>query len=109
MVRAKAVVARVVSSGWLTEKKVAAYLARCQDWLRLTKGEIKRWSEKRHLVLIAVDNVAHVTPFTVDRVGYGGEDEWLVIGDVEEAKVAAGAPRLNQKRTYPDTNPTLGE
>jgi hypothetical protein len=109
VVQAKATVARVVSSGWLTEKKAAAHLARYQERLRLTKGEIKHWSSKRYLVLIAVDNVARVNLFTVDWARFGREDDWLLIGDAEAGKVMAGAPRLSQKRTCPDTNPVPGE
>jgi hypothetical protein len=106
---AKAVVARVVSSGWLTEKRAAAHLARYQHQLRLTKNEIKRWSKSRYLVLIAVDSVARITPFTLDGVGYGCEDDWLLIGDIEEAKVAAVPPGPSQERAHPDTSPALGE
>jgi hypothetical protein len=92
VVRAKAVVARAVSSGWLTEKKAVGYLMRYRDRLRLTKGEIKRWSRKRYLVVIAVENVARIAPFTVDRVGFGREDDWLLVGDIGEVKVVEGSP-----------------
>jgi hypothetical protein len=109
VVCAKAIVARVVSSGWLTEKKAAAHLARYQERLRLTKEEIKLWSKKRYLVLIGVDDVARVSPFTVDRVGLGRQDDWLVVGDIEEAIMVPRSPWLNQKRTCPETNPAVGE
>lgn len=109
VVRARAVVARVVSSGWLTEKKAAGYLMRHQDRLRLTKGEIKLWSRKRYLLVITVENVARIAPFTVDRVGFGREDDWLLVGDIEEAKAVEGSPWLNRKRTCPDANPAMGE
>jgi hypothetical protein len=109
VVIAKAVVMRVVSSGWLTEKKAARHLSRYQDRLRLTKSEIKRWSEKRYLVLIAVDSVMRIAPFTVDKAGSGRENDWLLVGDIQEVVAMTVSPWLNKKRTCRDAGPAVGE
>jgi hypothetical protein len=109
VVLAKAVVARVVSSGWLTEKKAARLLSKYQDRLRLTKGEIKRWTQKRYMVLIAVDSIVRIAPLAVDKVGFGRGDDWLLIGDIQEAAVTSGSPWLSKKRICPDVDPAVRE
>ena len=109
VVLAKADVVRVVSSGWLTEKKAVRHLSRYQDRLRLTKSELKRWSEKRYLVLIAVDSVIRMAPFTVNKAGFGRENDWLLVGDIQEVVAMTVSPWLNKKRTCPDADPAVGE
>jgi hypothetical protein len=40
---------------------------------------VKRWSGKRYLVLIEVENVTAVEPFEIDRSQYGNMDDWLPV------------------------------
>lgn len=86
-IRAKAKVKSVRNSEALTMKESAKLIEGHQAKLRLTDRQLKRWSGKRYLVLIEVEQVKGVKPFSVDRSGYGNMDDWLPVGHIDEVKI----------------------
>lgn len=78
-VRAKAVVANVHNSDKLTEPESRELVEKNQSKLHLTDKQMKRWAGKRYLVLIQVSDIKTVTPFAIDKSGYGNMDDWLPV------------------------------
>lgn len=58
-----------------------------QDQLQLSPKQLQRWSGKRFLVLIGLDQVFPLTPFAIDRSEFGNMDDWLPVGDIERIKI----------------------
>jgi hypothetical protein len=52
----------------------------------LTDKQVDRWSGKRYIVLIEIDNVNAITPFTVDKTNYSNMDDWLIVEDINKIK-----------------------
>jgi hypothetical protein len=82
LVRASAVVSSVINSEKLTEEQSRGLLEAHQSKLSLTSEQLRRWSGKRYLVLIEVQDVCKLEPFTIDRSAYGNMDDWLPVGDI---------------------------
>ncbi len=85
-VRAKAVVANVRNSDKLTEAESRQLVEKNQSKLRLTDKQMKRWAGKRYLVLIQVSDIKTVTPFAIDKSGYGNMDDWLPVEKIAAVK-----------------------
>jgi hypothetical protein len=83
MVRASALVDKVVNSEKLTEEQSGNLLLTNQRKLNLTPEQIKRWSGKRYIVLIELKEVQSIEPFAIDRSGYGTMDDWLPVEAIE--------------------------
>lgn len=87
MVKAKAQVKDVFNSEKMTNEESSALVEINQDKLRLTDRQFKRWAGKRYIVLIEVEDVIQVEPFSIDKSSYGNMDDWLPVGDIESVKV----------------------
>ncbi len=86
LIRCQATVKKVFSSEKLTEQESQRIIIEHQPMLRLTPNQMKRWSGKRYLVLIEVEQVCEVLPFTIDRSRYGNMDDWLPTEDIVRLK-----------------------
>jgi len=86
LVRASAIVKDVFNSERLTEAGSADLLKTNQKQLNLTAEQVKRWSGKRYLVLVAVKAVQPIGPFAIDRSEYGNMDDWLPVGVIERVR-----------------------
>jgi hypothetical protein len=86
LVRCRATVKKVFSSEKLTEEESQQLISDNQTMLCLTPNQIKRWSGKRFLVLIEIENLQEITPFEVDRSSYGNMDDWLPAENIELIK-----------------------
>jgi hypothetical protein len=86
LVRCHATVKKVFNSEKLTEEESQRLILNNQTKLCLTANQIKRWGGKRYLVLIEVENLQDITPFTIDRSDYGNMDDWLPVEDIEHIK-----------------------
>jgi hypothetical protein len=98
LVCAQATVKDVLSSDRLTHKTSAELLRAYENQLQLTKRETKRWTDRRYLVLIAVENVTPVTPFAIDRSNYGHLDNWLPVAQIQKVIISRQSQWLNGKR-----------
>lgn len=86
LVRCRATVKNVFNSEKLTEQESQKVLSDHQPKLCLTPNQIKRWGCKRYLVLIEVEELQEILPFTVDRSSYGNMDDWIPAEDIESIK-----------------------
>ncbi len=86
MVRACAVVSQVLNSDQLTIEQSHALLEKNQPDLNLTPEQYKRWAGKRYLVLVTVQEIQPLEPFSIHREEYGNMDDWLPVGSIEKVK-----------------------
>jgi hypothetical protein len=82
-VRACGKVRVVFNSGEMAPEESARLVQANQLKLQLTEAQRRRWSAKRYLILIEVEDVTRVEPFAIDRSGYGNMDDWLPVGSVK--------------------------
>jgi hypothetical protein len=87
-VQAFATVRSVVNSEKLTREDSNHLIENYQDKLQFTAQQMKRWAGKRYLVLIEVENVTAVEPFSIDRSQYGNMDDWLPVENIEKVKLS---------------------
>lgn len=87
LIKAKAQTKSVFNSDKLTKEESAVLVEEHQDQLQLSGPQFKRWAGKRYLVLIEVEDVAPVAPFTIDKSEYGNMDDWLPVEDIHRVKV----------------------
>ena len=86
LVRCRATVKNVFNSEKLSKQESQKLISDNQTMLCLTPNQIKRWGSKRYLVLIEVEDLQEITPFSVDRSSYGNMDDWLPAEDIESIK-----------------------
>ncbi|NNJ32855.1 hypothetical protein [Lacrimispora defluvii] len=86
LVRACATVKGVFNSEKLTEQESQKLIAEHQKNLCLTPNQMKRWGGKRYLVLMEIEKLYEVAPFSIDRSEYGNMDDWLPVGDIESVR-----------------------
>ena len=86
MVRAKAKVRNAFHSEKMTEDESRALVEKNQPKLQLTEKQTKRWSGKRYIVLIEVQDVKEVPPFAIDKSDYGNMDDWLPVGEISSVR-----------------------
>lgn len=87
LARAWAEVTMVINFGPLSADESHQVIEGNQDQLQLSLTQIQRWSGKRFLVLIGLGQVNPLTPFAIDRSGFGNMDDWLPVGDIERFKI----------------------
>ena len=82
LIKARAKVKEVINSNKMTKEESISMVENNQGKLNLSSVQFKRWAGKRYLVLIEIDQVESVTPFRIDRSGYGNMDDWLPVVDI---------------------------
>lgn len=87
LIQARATVKQVFNSEKMTKEDSTALISENQDMLQLTPQQEKRWAGKRYLVLIEVEDVSKVEPFSIDKSAYGNMDDWLPVEDINKVKV----------------------
>ncbi len=87
LIKAIATVKGVFNSEKLTEEASAKIISENQDKLRLTQQQIKRWSGKRYLILVEIENVRPTEHFLIDKRDYGNMDDWLPVGEIDKVRV----------------------
>ena len=91
LVKAKAVVEDVFTSGQLSREESEAVVESHQPRLMLNPGMKKRFAGKRYLVLISVKDFQPVEPFGIDRSAYGNMDDWLPVENVDHVRRPEGS------------------
>lgn len=87
LIQASATVSQVFNSEKMTKEQSVEVVRKNQEMLLLTPQQEKRWAGKRYLVLIEVEDVAKVEPFSIDKSEYGNMDDWLPVEDINKVKV----------------------
>ena len=85
-IKAMAVVSSVFNSEKMNREESVDLITKNQNKLLLNSIQFKRWAGKRYVVLIEVDTIDEVKPFTIDKSGYGNMDDWLPVGSIEKVK-----------------------
>lgn len=82
-VQAKAVVKRVMDTDQksLTDSHTIIY--EHQAALQLNDAQIWEWAGLECAVLVEVANVQSVTPFKINRSGFGHFDDWLAVDSID--------------------------
>jgi len=88
LIQAKGVVENVYNSEKLSKEESTKLVKRYQDQLQLFEHQFKRWGGKRYLVLIGLKGVEPVSPFKIDRSGYGNMDDWLLVENINRVIVS---------------------
>jgi hypothetical protein len=86
-VTASARVRSVLNTDKLDPAQADRVIEKNQERLQFTSQQKKRWSGKRYLVLIEVENVTAVEPFPIDRSQYGTMDDWLPVEEIDRVKL----------------------
>ncbi len=84
---ARAVVKKVINSEKLTPPESAKLIEDNQSKLRLTEKQLDRWSGKRYLVLIEIENPEELTPFAFNKGEFTNMDDWLPVEDINKVKL----------------------
>lgn len=87
LVKAKAIVKDVFNSEQLTKTESEELVKQNQNKLLLDSGLIKRFSGKRYIVLITIENIQKLDPFKIDRSAYGNMDDWLPVEDINKVQL----------------------
>lgn len=83
-VKATGVVTTVLNSDKLSEEESFETIIRHQDRLQLPDDQFERWAGKRYLVLIGIDNVHKIEPFSIDKNDFANTDDWIPVGKIED-------------------------
>jgi len=83
---ARAKVNTVFNSKALIQEESVRLIEEKQAALQLSPEQFARWAGKRYLVLIGIEEAAHVEPFTIDRSYYGNMDDWLPVGKIDSVR-----------------------
>jgi hypothetical protein len=91
LIKARAEVGSVFNSEKMSKEESTELVEEHQDKTRLTDKQFKRWASKRYIVLIEVDKIEALSPFTIDKGDYGNMDDWLPVEDIEAVRLPGGS------------------
>jgi hypothetical protein len=86
LVKAKAIVKKVLNSEQLTKAESEELAKQNQDKLLLDSGLLKRFSGKRYIVLVTIESFHELEPFKIDRSQYGNMDDWLPVENIKKVR-----------------------
>ncbi len=84
VVKAKASAVDVYDSPKLTGIEPECLLADNAGKLLLSDVEMAKWSARKYLTLIELEDVNPVVPFTIAARGNGEDDDWIVLDNIDE-------------------------
>jgi hypothetical protein len=82
MILAKGEICAVFNSEKLTEDQSIKLLDENMEKLKLSKDQKKRWSGKKYLCFIELQNVVKITPFSYIRST--SMDDWITLNSIDE-------------------------
>ena len=85
-VKAKAIVFSVLNSEKMEKDESISLVKKNQSKLQLTDKQFAKWAGKRYIVLIEIKDFKEISPFEIDKYGYGNMDDWLPVGKVSDVK-----------------------
>ena len=87
VIKASAIVKSVYNSEKMTEEESKKLVNENIEKLQLSKKQFDKWAGKRYVTLVEVDNVKSIAPFEIDKSRYGNMDDWLLVEDIENARM----------------------
>ncbi len=86
LIKVSAKVKNVFNSDKMTPEESMNLIERNQYKLKLTDKQLVRWTGKRYLVLIEIEDVKEIKSFAIDKSNYGNMDDWLIVEDINKVK-----------------------
>ncbi len=83
-VRAK--VSNVLFFDHLDENKIKRIITQYGDRIGISLSSVERLIGKNFCTLIFLENVERITPFNIDKKGYGMMAAWITLDDIEKIK-----------------------
>jgi hypothetical protein len=87
IVQIKATAKKVTNSNKLSAEESLRFFHLYRSQLQLSPEQVQRWARKSYLVLIEIDQVKPVGPFSIDRSSFGITDDWLAVGAINSVRV----------------------
>ena len=86
----KAIVSSAIEFEELTPKRVKKILSKYWGDLGISKNEVssfyKNFKNKRYCILIFLKSPKKVTPFKINKKGYGAMASWICVEDIKRIK-----------------------
>lgn len=83
-VKAMAKVKSAYNSDKMAEEEAGRIIEENKDKLKPTADQAKRLAGKRYVVLIEVEDVRGIVPFSIADNVHGGLDDWLVMENIDK-------------------------
>lgn len=83
----KSVVERVLFFDNLNEYKIKKILRKYGKRIGIDKSEIENKIDKNYCTLIFLKDVKKITPFKIDKTGYGLMSAWIYVDDINKLKI----------------------
>lgn len=85
-IKAKANVSSVLNSDKMEKQESISLVKNNQKKLQLTEKQFQKWAGKRYLVLVEIENITKIKPFSIDKSQYGNMDDWLPVEKIDKVK-----------------------
>ncbi|NMC76602.1 MAG: hypothetical protein GYA60_04835 [Candidatus Methanofastidiosa archaeon] len=86
LIKALAKVKSVFNSEKMAPDESKKLIESNQDKLKLSETQFSRWTGKRYLVLIEIEDSKELPPFSIDKSQYSNMDDWLIVEDINKIK-----------------------
>jgi hypothetical protein len=83
-IKARGVVSSVISSDKLSIEESFKTIINYQDKLQLPDKQFSKLAGKQYLVLIDLNDIHEIEPFSIDKSIFTNLDDWLPVGRIEE-------------------------
>lgn len=83
-IKASANVNTVFNSDKMTPEESEALIRKYEHDLQLSNKQKDRFTGKRYLVLIGINNVREINEKNIDKSGFSNMDDWLPVGRIED-------------------------
>jgi len=83
VIKAKGIVSKVFNSEKMDKETSNKLVQDNQDRLQLTEKQLTKWSGKRYIVLITVENIEEIKLINFDKSKYKNMDDWIILEDIE--------------------------
>ena len=93
-VKARGVVCYVLNCEKLTVEESFETIIRHQDKLQLPDKQFDKVAGKSYLVLIGLNEIEEVKPFSIDNTCFAGMDGWIPVGKIESVTIPIGTAEV---------------
>lgn len=84
MVVARANVKQVIETPKMTPEEASAFLNEYSTQLNLSSAQYDRWSSKKYLCIVFIDDITEIEPFKYQRLK--NMDDWIITDDINKIK-----------------------
>lgn len=87
LIKARAIVSEVINSGKMDEVTSVSLVKQYQGQLQLTDKQMKKWAEKRYIVLVGIKSPEEIEPFAIDKSNFSNMDDWMPVEEIQRIKL----------------------